>query len=63
MKFRPPKGRRNFTCEKKIRKVKDGEAVVVEAARRLEAAGIEVVMDRCIKIEYIRCGLSGRSEE
>ncbi|MEK6777356.1 MAG: CoA-binding protein [bacterium] len=34
-----------------------------ESARRLAGAGIEVVMDRCIKIEYIRCGLSGRSKE
>lgn len=34
-----------------------------EAARRLGAAGIQVVMDRCIMIEYIRCGLSARSEE
>jgi hypothetical protein len=26
-----------------------------EAAEKLDGAGIQVVMDKCIKIEYLRC--------
>lgn len=28
-----------------------------EAAEKLRQAGIQVIMDRCMKVEYLRCGL------